>query len=285
MSHARSELETLLRSRRTKNAFTFLLVILGPLLAFWTVLVVSAQGTSNNASLRIVLLADFVYVLVIAGLIARSIGSIIAARRRQSAGSKLHLRLTGVFAVIALIPTILVAVFATISVNFGLEGWFSERVQNVVSNSLEAAEAYEAEHRFNLASDARILADYLSRQKSRNPLLAPTQLRELLNLGQVGMQRELPEAYIIDGQGALISRGERSYLFNYEQPSAEEIERSASGETVIIEDWTNNEFRALLRLQNFADRFLYVTREVDGGLQTGTDSAEIGSGEKTPQEV
>ena len=36
----------------------------------------------------------------------------IADRRSQSAGSALHLRLTGVFAFVALVPTILVAVFA-----------------------------------------------------------------------------------------------------------------------------------------------------------------------------
>ncbi len=67
----------------------------------------------------------------------------IADRRSKSAGSRLHLRLTVVFAVVALIPTILVAVFAVITVNFGLEGWFSDRVRSVVGSSLSAAEAYE----------------------------------------------------------------------------------------------------------------------------------------------
>ena len=68
----------------------------------------------------------------------------IADRRSQSAGSRLHMRLTGVFAFVALVPTILVAVFAVLTVNIGLEGWFSERVSNVVGTSLSAAQAYEA---------------------------------------------------------------------------------------------------------------------------------------------
>ena len=74
----------------------------------------------------------------------------IAARRRKSAGSKLHMRLVRFFTAIALIPTILVAVFATITLNFGLEGWFSDQVRNVVTNSMAAAQAYEEEHRITL---------------------------------------------------------------------------------------------------------------------------------------
>ena len=105
--------------------------------------------------LRPVLLADFVYALVVAAFVARRIAEMIAARRRRSAGSKLHMRLVRFFTPIALIPTILVAVFATITLNFGLEGWFSDRVHNVVANSIAAAEAYEEEHRVTLQTDAR----------------------------------------------------------------------------------------------------------------------------------
>ena len=254
------------KQRRVRNTLTLLLVVLGPVLALTTAIAISSIDRIASTALRSVLLADFIYVLVIAGLIARRIGAMIMARRRNSAGSNLHLRLTGIFAVIAMIPTILVAVFATLSVNFGLEGWFSERVQNVVGNSLEAAQAYEAEHRFNLASDARILANYLNSQKERFPLISAGQLRDLLNRGQLQMQRELPEAYIIDSSLALRARGERSYLFDYEAPDLEAVERARSGETVIIEDGLNDEFRALIQLQAFADRYLYVTRDVDGDI-------------------
>ena len=60
------------------------------------------------------------------------------------------------------------------------------------------------------------------------------------------MQRALPKAYVIDGDGQLRARGERSYLFWYTPPTPEDIERARTGETVIIQDWENNEFWALL---------------------------------------
>ena len=92
----------------------------------------------------------------------------IADRRSQSAGSRLHMRLTGVFAFVALVPTILVAVFAVLTVNIGLEGWFSERVSNVVGASLSAAQAYEDEQTKGLVEDAKAFAAYLNLAKQKS---------------------------------------------------------------------------------------------------------------------
>jgi two-component system, NtrC family, nitrogen regulation sensor histidine kinase NtrY len=264
------------RSRHNLQQVAFwTLVVLGPLLAFATFAVLTEmQWLGGGRMLRPVLLADFVYALVVAGFVGRRVAEMIAARRRKSAGSKLHMRLVRFFTLIALIPTVLVAVFATITLNFGLEGWFSDRVRNVVANSLAAAEAYEEEHRVTLQTDARALGDFLNDQKARNPLLAGGQLRDLLTRGQLQMQRALPKAYVIDGDGQLRARGERSYLFWYTPPSPEDIARARTGEVVIIQDWENNEFWALLQLDEFSDHFLYVSREVDGKILSLLDETQ-----------
>ena len=126
--------------RRFRNVSTLSLVILGPLLVLATFLVLGpVDRTSSPLLLRLVLLADLVYALVVATLVAMRIASMIAARRARSAGSRLHLRLTGIFALIALIPTVMVAIFAGMTINVGLEGWFSDRVSGVVGASLSAA--------------------------------------------------------------------------------------------------------------------------------------------------
>ncbi len=257
-----------LRHARKANTFARLaLVVLAPVLALATYLVFGPldQGTRSTA-LRLILLADLVYVLLVAALVLARIASMIAARRRKSAGSRLHLRLTGVFAIVALIPTVLVAVFAVLTVNVGLEGWFSDRVSRVVSNSLAAAEAYEREHRDGLRADARALAGFLDRSRRQSRILPDSTLRELLSQGQAQIQRGLREAYVINSDGDIRVRGERSYLFDFEPPSPEEIARAMQGELVIIEDWDRNEFRALVRLQAYPDHLLYVSRDVDGSI-------------------
>lgn len=175
---------------RFGNAATFGLVILGPVLVISTLLVLGPldRGT-GTMGLRLVFLADLVYVLVVAALVLHRIFKMIAARRARSAGSRLHLRLTGVFALVALIPTVLVAVFAGLTLNIGLEGWFSDRVRQVVGASLAAAEAYEQEQRTDLASDARTLADFLNDQRENNFLMSDGDIRQILGQAQAAIQR------------------------------------------------------------------------------------------------
>ncbi|MCB1350917.1 MAG: HAMP domain-containing protein, partial [Maritimibacter sp.] len=220
----------------------------------------------DSTTLRLVLLADMVYVLMVAALVLAGIFRMVMARRTKSEGSRLHLRLTGVFSLLALIPTVLVAVFAVLTINVGLEGWFSDRVSRVVGNSLAAAQAYEDEHRQGLIEDAEAIGAFLNGAKKANALISEAQLRQALAQAQVGIQRGLREAYIIDGSGAIRLRGDRSYLFDFEAPPAEAIARAQTGETVVIEDWDNSEFRALFNLSFYPDHLLYVSREVDGKI-------------------
>ncbi|PZQ99606.1 MAG: PAS domain-containing sensor histidine kinase [Cereibacter sphaeroides] len=260
-------LNRLRKQRRFQTWGTFGLVILGPVLAMTTFLTLGPfnQGASSPA-LRLVLLSDLIYILVVATMVFARIARMVAARRARSAGSRLHLRLTGVFALIALIPTVLVAVFAVLTVNVGLEGWFSDRVREVVGSSLTAAEAYRSEHREGLTKDAEALAGYLNLARQANVFIGDGDLRQMLSQAQPQIQRGLREAYVIDSTGEIQARGENSYLFDYERPTAAQIAQANKGETVVIEDWANNEFRALVRLDAFSDRLLQVTRTVDGSL-------------------
>lgn len=268
------KLNRLRRMKRYQNAATLSLVILGPVLALLTFLVLGPLDRSSSTFLlRLVLLADLVYVLVVAALVLARIASMIAARRAKSAGSRLHLRLTGVFALIALIPTVTVAVFAGLTVNVGLEGWFSDRVRSVVGASLSAAEAYQEDQRSDLESDIRALADFLNATKQRSVFVSDGELRQLLGQGQSQIQRGLREAFVIDGTAEIRARGERSYLFDFETPSAEAMRRAGEGETVVVADLEVDELRALVRLEQFPDRFLYVSRDVDGRILGLLDDA------------
>jgi two-component system nitrogen regulation sensor histidine kinase NtrY len=266
------KLGQLRRVRRVRNAATFGLVLLGPVLALATYLILGPLGEAGNTpALRLILLTDLVYILVVAALVLAQVARLIAARRAKSAGSRLHLRLTGVFGLLALIPTVTVAIFAGLTVNVGLEGWFSDRVREVVGNSLAAAQAYEEEQRIDLSEDANALARSINQARRAGVLVSDS---ELLSDGQRQIQRGLREAYLIDGTREIRARGDRSYLFDFEPPDEQAMSDAESGEVVIIEDWANNEFRALVRLSAFVDRFLYVSRDVDGEILSLLDDTQ-----------
>nr|WP_293449734.1 PAS domain-containing sensor histidine kinase [Planktotalea sp.] len=262
-----ARLSYLRRQRRVQNAITLGVVVLGPALAFATFLVLGPLDQNvGGPGLRLVLLLDLVYVLVVAALVLQRVAQMVAARRARSAGSRLHLRLTGVFALMALIPTVTVAIFAGLTINMGLEAWFSQRVQRVVGNSLAAAEAYENEQRADLREDAMALAAYLNFRGNEVRFAGSIGLRQVLREGQLQIQRGLREAFVIDGTGAIRERGERSYMFDFEALAPIEIESARVNKIHMIEDWKNNEFRAVVNLDGYLDRYLYVSRDVDGSL-------------------
>ena len=174
-----ARLKRLRRWRQVQGAGAVALGLLAPVLAFATYLVMGPLDRgSTDPLLRIVVLADLIYVLVVAVLVLHRVARMFAARRAKSAGSRLHLRLTGIFGALALIPTVLVAIFAVLTVNVLLEGWFSERVQRVVGNSLAAATAYEEEQKTDLLLDARILAARLNLRRQATSFLDEGTLRE-----------------------------------------------------------------------------------------------------------
>ena len=251
------------------SGLTLCLVITGPMLVFLTFYVMQPiQG--GRASLRFVLTADFVYILFITTLLIRRIVQLAAARRAKSAGSRLHFRLTTAFGVIALFPTILVAIFAVLSINQALEGWFSERVRSAVGASLSAAQAYHTQTRIGLMADtvafAQRLNDLNQNRFTTGNIDTDTQLSPELTRLQNEFERGLKEIYVIDNLGQLRLRGPSSYLFGYEQPTEAQIALAEGPEVLVVEDFINNEMRALIRLLNYSNHYLYLTRSVDGAL-------------------
>ena len=249
-----------------KSAINISLILLGPLLAVATYLFLGPFNVAGQSVwLRFFLLLDLVYVLLIVGIVLVRILYVLSQRRSRLAGSKLHFRLAGVFTTMSLLPTITVAVFATVSINLGLEAWFSERVQSVVGTSLSAARSYADEQKAALIEDLQSIAKDLQNFQKDKIFIEDDELRNELAARQLKLQRGLKEAFILNGLGNIQLRGERSYLFDFEKPNELQI-KAAIDDAVLITDFNNNELRALIYLIGFGDRYLYVTREVDGTL-------------------
>ena len=83
----------------------------------------------TSSGLIVLLLVDLSLGLTLAGLIAWRIAKLWTERKSGAVGSRLHFRLVTIFSSIAVVPAILVAIFAAFSLNLGIEAWFSERVQ------------------------------------------------------------------------------------------------------------------------------------------------------------
>ncbi len=233
--------------------------LVGVVLAVLTAATVNRTGLSPETLVAVVI-ADLAYIALVLGIIGRRVWLLLSARRRDAAGARLHLRLIGIFAVVALAPTIVIAVFATLTVNQGVNTWFSGQVGSVVRNSLITAQAYADEHRRSIEREVLNMANDMNRAGALG--IGDAALADLLRRQQA--LRRFPEAYLIDGAGQILHRGDFSYTFTYDAPTEVQIAEARLGRVVVLEDQENNELRALVDLTNYIDTFLYVSRQVDG---------------------
>ncbi|MEM8791132.1 MAG: PAS domain-containing sensor histidine kinase [Pseudomonadota bacterium] len=236
------------------------LVLLGPVIVTVNYLLLGSERADETVRTA-VFLVTLTYVLALAAVIGVHVSSMFMARRRRSVGSQLHARLAGMFALIALAPTVIVAVFATVMVNFGIERWFSDQVGSVVRNSLITAEAYEREHLSVLVRNVELMQRELNEAAGR---LTPNEMRDYVR--EQSIARNLDETYLFSSDFEIFARGEFSYLFGFEEPTQEQLDRARAGELVLIDDNLNGEIRALVHLSRFQDAFLYVTRDVQGEI-------------------
>jgi two-component system nitrogen regulation sensor histidine kinase NtrY len=106
---------------------------------------------------------DLILLLALAALVAKRLVEVWAERRRGLAGSRLQVRLVGLFSLIAVLPTIIVAVFSYLFFSFGIEAWFSDKVSTAISESVAVADAYVKEHQQAIRADALAMATDLDR--------------------------------------------------------------------------------------------------------------------------
>src|SRR5918912_3974286 len=174
---------------------------------------------------------DLVLLLALAAVVAKRLFEVRAERRRNLAGSRLQVRLVGLFSLIAVFPTIIVAVFSYLFFSFGVESWFSDKVRTAISESVAVADAYAREHQQAIRADALAMAADLDRSASTLQL-NPQYLSPVLT-AQAAM-RGLTEAAILDSKGTMLARTGLVFGLGFEDVSQDALRRAQQGEGVII---------------------------------------------------
>lgn len=217
----------------------------------------------------ILLYIDLALVLALAALVARRIVQVWIERRRGSAGSRLHVRLVALFSVVAVTPTIIVAVFSGVFFNLGLESWFSEKVRTAIGESVAVANAYLDENVNNIQNDALALSQRIQRAL---PLLAngdPAGVAKFEDeLSTDANQLGLPEAVVFDDSFHVLARTQLSFSMEREPIPNAAIEKARSGQVALLRSQADDRVRALMRVDPpigviLPSLYLFVGRFVD----------------------
>lgn len=215
----------------------------------------------NDPTVVSVLLSlDLVALVLLGALVAQRIYAVLSKRRHNQAGSRLHVRMVSVFTMLAAAPAVLVAMFAAIFFYFGVEAWFSQRVSTALDESQAVAQAYLREHQQVLRADALAMANDLNRQAVR---LSEDPVRLTQVVSAQAYLRSLTEVIVFDGSGKILARSGLTFALSFEPITDEMRERARQGEVVLLVSDTDDRVRALLRLDNFVDTYLFVGRLVE----------------------
>ena len=203
---------------------------------------------------------DLVLLLALAALVTKRLVEMWAERRRGLAGSRLQVRLVVLFSLIAVFPTIIVAVFSYLFLSFGIESWFSDKVRTAISESVEVADAYVKEHQQAIRADALGMANSLD-QYAATMVISPQDLVQALTI-QASM-RGLTEAAVLDSKGNMLARTGLAFALGFEDVGEEALRRAKDGEVVILTDDQEERVRALVSLGGFSGLYLYVGRFIE----------------------
>ncbi len=198
--------------------------------------------------------------LLLVAIITREIMQIVHARRHGRAGSRLHVRIVGLFAIIAAVPTILVAIVATVTLDRGLDRFFSARTKAIIENSLSVAEAYLGEHAQMIRGDILAMAQDVARAK---PLFDSERERFQQFFTAQATIRGLQVAVLLNADLEVVERTTLRATQDFAIPSKDVLKSLNETQPQIAVIPGANYVAGIIKLRNFDSTYLYVVRSLD----------------------
>ncbi len=203
---------------------------------------------------------DMIFMILLAGLVITKLAFVFHEQRQGRAGAGLHTQLVIMFSLIAVTPAVMVAIFAAIYFNVGLQGWFSERVKLAIEGSAQVATSYLREHKQNIKSEAAGMANDLNREAAN---FTNRQLYFDNFMVRQTEVRGLAEAIIVNSDGDVLARSQLSQALEFDLAPDWAFEQAKSGEIVVMTSDQDDRVRAVVHLNRFLDAYLLVGRFVD----------------------
>jgi two-component system nitrogen regulation sensor histidine kinase NtrY len=244
-----------------KNIYLILLFIITLSIGFLTFLTfidkspveLSSQNLQYLLILNIVLLA-FLFIFIFLE-IKKTIKNDIDAD-----GINSNKKYITYFALFTFIPSLLISIFSLFLFSFALEKYFDKKVTTVVNNSYELARDYVDEVRNKIQSEIVLIAFDVNKSKK---FLNDNEKEYERFLQTQKLIRGVDEIHIIDlKKKPLFSTLENDDL--YIPPVDEALNLVLDDDRPLkIINALENRSAAIMRLQNFNDRFIYVVKYLD----------------------
>jgi two-component system nitrogen regulation sensor histidine kinase NtrY len=212
---------------------------------------------------------DALLILILCGFIFFETARLLAARRAGAAAARLHIRIVGLFSIVAAAPALIMALTASLVLERGFNPAFMQDLRGFVQNTAEAARLYregqckalirEAEltasdldrGRALFNADRALFRDYFASRQRFLGFSAAAMIKPDGTIFEKPADFKLPE-----GKGP---RVETPIV----QPEASDFADATKGEQTCLVLSEGKAFVALKPISSFPDVYLYVAREID----------------------
>ncbi|OEO29406.1 hypothetical protein VW23_025640 [Devosia insulae DS-56] len=199
-------------------------------------------------------------VVSVVALVLTEATLLVQARVRGQAGAGLQVRMVAMFATVAAVPALLVAVVAMISLNQGLDQWFSERTRTMVESSRLVARSYLLEHSQVLRDDIIWVANEL--EQARGTFETDrTKFQRILTA--LAVTRSLPFTSLISADGDTLMKAQINAPGTAPRVPAGLTQGVVEGTPTEIGPGRTNLVGSVVKLRGYDNTYLFVARPVD----------------------
>jgi len=247
-----------------KNIYLIFLFIITLSVSFLTFLTFIDKSfiKLSNINLQFLLLSNLILLILLFIFIFFEIDKSIKNDIEKN-NLKTNKKYITYFALFTLIPSILISIFSLFLFSFAINKYFDEKVTTVVNNSYELAKNYVEDVRDKVQSEIILIA--FDTNKSKN-FLNDNDLEYTKFLNTQKLIRKVDEIHIISSNKKLLFstlKDKNSYI----PPVDEALNLVLDDDRPLkIINAFENMSAAIIRLQNFEDRFLYVVKYLDKNI-------------------
>lgn len=261
----RPELKLPKRIRGLSGWTALTLVTVGTVVGFATFLLLTGllPIKPSGDSIRLLLMLNALVAIAMVAMILGQMVHLFWERRQGTAGAGLHIRLVTLFSVVALVPALLVAAFASVTLNRGLDALFSVQTRAIVDTAASVADAYLTNAGEATKIDLVNIAGELVQQPQQQ-LFSDDRPEFLRRVARTAALRNLTAIYMINNASKQVDANiTADETVQFVPPSEDALAQAEKGEIILIPPGRGgNVIRALMKLPGYPDEELYIYRVV-----------------------
>ena len=225
----------------------------------------------NEDNLQYLLIVDVTLLVVFLILLIRETSKLFSQYTNKRTGSRTSVNYVVQFSLFAFIPSLVIAVFSLILFNVGLQKYFDQKITSAVNNSYEVAKNYIEESKKSVETDIYLIGIDLNRY-SETFFSNPKRFAKIIRTQK--LVRKVDEVYLIDSSGTILFSDTNNPEDEFIVPSEEIFNESLEGKPVSIDRSKEKKTTFLLKLNNFIDTYLYVSKNIQPRLLQYLDDTE-----------